>query len=54
MALALVHDLREQRTPWDKDDLAALYTDVLSEFVLARASAGLTTAPFATTPATWS
>lgn len=41
MALALVRDLREQRTPLNEDELAAFETDVLAEFVLARASAGL-------------
>lgn len=41
MALALVRDLREQRTPVSQEELADFETDVLAGFVLARASAGL-------------
>ena len=41
MALALVRDLREQRRQQSAEELAALETDVLAGFVLARASAGL-------------
>ena len=41
MALAAVRDLRELRVPATEDELAAFETDVLSGFVLARASAGL-------------
>lgn len=36
-----MRDLREQRAPLSDDELAEFETDVLSEFVLARASAGL-------------
>jgi len=39
--LAAVHDLREDRVPATEDEIAELETDVLSGFVLARASAGL-------------
>ena len=41
MALALVRDLRDHRTPASAEGLADLETDVLAGFVLARASAGL-------------
>ena len=41
MALAVVRDLREARTPAGPDELAAFETDVLAGFVLARAAAGL-------------
>lgn len=41
MALAAVRDLRELRAPATADEIAAFETDVLSGFVLARASAGL-------------
>jgi integrase len=41
LALAAVRDLRELRAPATEDELAAFETDVLSGFVLARASAGL-------------
>ena len=41
MALTLVRDLRELRAPATEDELADFETDVLSGFVLARASAGL-------------
>ncbi|MGW5380970.1 tyrosine-type recombinase/integrase [Nocardia sp. NPDC003999] len=41
MALAAVRDLRELRAPVTEDEIAAFETDVLSGFVLARASAGL-------------
>ncbi|MGH3806295.1 MAG: hypothetical protein ACRDRU_06605 [Pseudonocardiaceae bacterium] len=39
--LAVVRDLREQRTPTTGEELADFETDVLAGFVLARASAGL-------------
>lgn len=42
MALAVVRDLREHRTPASEDELADFEIDVLAGFVLARASAGLT------------
>lgn len=41
MSLAVVRDLRVARAPATPDDLAALETDVLAGFVLARAAAGL-------------
>ena len=41
MALAVVHDLREARTPAGPDELAAFETDALAGLVLARAAAGL-------------
>jgi integrase/recombinase XerD len=41
LALAVVRDLREHRTPAGEDELADFETDVLAGFVLARASAGL-------------
>jgi site-specific recombinase XerD len=41
VGLAAVRDLREFRTPVGDEELAALETDVLAGFVLARASAGL-------------
>ena len=41
MALTAVRDLRELRAPATEDELADFETDVLSGFVLARASAGL-------------
>lgn len=41
MALSVVRDLREQRAPLTDDEQGAYETDVLSGFVLARASAGL-------------
>ena len=37
----MVRDLRVARAPATLDDLAALETDVLAGFVLARAAAGL-------------
>jgi hypothetical protein len=39
--LAVVRDLREARAPAGPDELAALETDVLAGFVLARAAAGM-------------
>jgi len=42
LALAVVRDLRELRSPANEDDITALETDLMSEFVLARYSAGLT------------
>jgi integrase/recombinase XerD len=44
LALAVVRDLREHRTPASADELEQYETDVLAGFVLARASAGLTDA----------
>jgi integrase len=41
LALAAVRDLRESRAPATEDQVADFETDVLSGFVLARASAGL-------------
>jgi hypothetical protein len=41
LALAVVKDLRVARAPATTEDLAALETDVLAGFVLARAAAGL-------------
>lgn len=41
LGLALVHDLREQRSLATDEELADFETDLLSGFVLARASAGL-------------
>lgn|GEM_PF-2768571 len=41
MSLAAVRDLRVARAPATAEDLAALETDVLAGFVLARAAAGL-------------
>jgi hypothetical protein len=41
LSLAVVRDLRVARAPATPDDLAALETDVLAGFVLARAAAGL-------------
>ena len=41
MSLAVVRDLRVARALVTLDDLAALETDVLAGFVLARAAAGL-------------
>ena len=41
MALAVVRDLREQRSPRTDEELADYETDLLAGFVLARASAGL-------------
>jgi hypothetical protein len=41
LALTAVRDLRELRAPATEDELADFETDVLSGFVLARASAGL-------------
>ena len=41
MSLAVVRDLRVARAPVTAEDLAALQTDVLAGFVLARAAAGL-------------
>ena len=41
MSLAPVRDLRVARAPVTAEDLAALQTDVLAGFVLARAAAGL-------------
>ena len=40
--LGVVRDLREHRAPGSEEDLAAFETDVLTGFVPARASAGLT------------
>ena len=40
MSLAVVRDLRVARPPVTAEDLAALQTDVLAGFVLARAAAG--------------
>ena len=44
MSLAAVRDLRVARAPVTAEDLAALETDVLAGFVLARAAAGLSDA----------
>ena len=41
MALAAVRDLRELRAPATEDEIADFETDLLSGFVMARASAGL-------------
>ncbi|MCP2243286.1 tyrosine-type recombinase/integrase [Lentzea aerocolonigenes] len=41
MALSVVRDLREARRPASAEELADFETDLLAEFVLARASAGL-------------
>lgn len=41
MALAVMRDLREQRSPTTAEELADYETDLLAGFVLARASAGL-------------
>jgi len=41
VALAVVHDLREARSPAGPDELAAFETDTLAGLVLARAAAGL-------------
>ena len=41
LALAAVRDLREHRVPTNGEELPDFETDVLSGFVLARASAGL-------------
>jgi integrase/recombinase XerD len=41
LSLAAVRDLREARSPAGPEELAAFETDVLAEFVLARAAAGL-------------
>lgn len=41
MGLAVVRDLREYRAPATPEEIADFATDVLAEFVLARASAGL-------------
>ena len=41
MSLGVVRDLRVARAPVTAEDLAALQTDVLAGFVLARAAAGL-------------
>lgn len=41
MSLAVVHDLRDRRLPPSPEEIAALETDVLAGFVLARSSAGL-------------
>ncbi|HYV81314.1 MAG TPA: hypothetical protein VE979_24625 [Streptosporangiaceae bacterium] len=41
MSLATVRDLRVARAPVTAQELAALQTDVLAGFVLARAAAGL-------------
>lgn len=42
MSLAAVRDLRVARSPATAEDIAALETDVIAGFVLARAAAGLT------------
>src|SRR4051794_18607651 len=42
LALAAVRDLRELRVPASEDETAGFELEVLSGFVLARASAGLT------------
>jgi site-specific recombinase XerD len=47
LSLAVVRDLRVARAPATVEDLAALETDVLAGFVLARAAAGLTDATIA-------
>jgi site-specific recombinase XerD len=44
MGLAAVRDLREIRAPSSPDELAAYGTDLMAEYVLARASAGVTDA----------
>lgn len=41
LSLAVVRDLRVARAPVTPEDLAALETDLLAGFVLARAAAGL-------------
>jgi len=41
LSLAVIRDLRVARAPVTAEDLAALETDVLAGFVLARAAAGL-------------
>ena len=41
MSLAVVRDLRVARAPVTAEELAAVETDVLAGFVLARAAAGL-------------
>jgi len=41
LSLATVRDLRVARAPVTAQELAALQTDVLAGFVLARAAAGL-------------
>jgi len=41
LALAVVRDLREQRSPTTAEELADFETDLLAGFVLARAAAGL-------------
>jgi hypothetical protein len=41
LSLAVVRDLRVARSPVTGDEVAALETDVLAGFVLARAAAGL-------------
>jgi hypothetical protein len=41
LSLAVVRDLRVARAPVTAEDLAALQSDVLAGFVLARAAAGL-------------
>ena len=41
MGLAVVRDMREARVPAGPETAAALETDVLAGFVLARAAAGL-------------
>lgn len=47
MGLAVVRDLRERRAPAGPEEIAAFETDVLTGFVLARASAGLADATIA-------
>ena len=42
MALAAVSDLRERRAPATAEELEAFEVDLMAEFVLARASAGMT------------
>jgi hypothetical protein len=41
LSLAAVHDLRTHRPPASAEELEQLDVDVLAEFVLARASAGV-------------
>jgi len=50
LSLAVVRDLRVARAPVTAEDLAALQTDVLAGFVLARAAAGLSDGTIASDP----